>query len=108
MKGPPPARRSRRRHTIRYGTGAPRHIGYSGNISRTGMMIRTTRVFAPGTRLNLEVELAPRLLALTGFVVWARTGEVRWLPTGRIGMGIKFVGPSDDLINLLLPIAPTE
>ncbi len=108
MKGPPPARRSRRRLTIRYGTGAAKHIGYSGNISRTGMMIRTTRVYAPGTRIHLEVEIAPRPLAMTGLVVWARTGEVRWLPTGRIGMGIKFVAPSDELINLLLPIAPAE
>jgi Tfp pilus assembly protein PilZ len=100
-----PARRSRRRLTVHYGTGSTKHIGYSGNISRTGMMIRTTRVFEPGTILTLEVELLPRTICLTGKVMWARVGELRWLPTGKIGMGIRFIDPPENLMETIAPIA---
>ena len=99
-----PARRSRRRLTVHYETARARHIGYSGNISRTGMMIRTTRVFEPGTILLLEIEVLARTLRLKGRVMWARVGEVRWLPTGKIGMGIRFINPAEDLLDLVAPL----
>jgi len=100
-----PARRSRRRLTVRYGLEKPSHIGYSGNISGTGMMIRATRVFTPGTVIRIEVELLSRTLGLKGQVVWARAGEVRWLPTGKIGMGVKFIQPPVNLMDMIFPIA---
>ena len=99
-----PSRRSRRRLTVHYGAGNTRHIGYSGNVSRTGMMIRTIRVFEPGTVLILEVEHSTRTLRLNGRVIWARVGELRWLPTGKIGMGIRFIDPPEDLMEVLFPI----
>ena len=102
-----PARRSRRRLTVHYGPGSTRHIGYSGNVSRTGMMIRTIRVFEPGTVLDLEVELLSRSLHLKGKVMWSRVGELRWLATGKIGMGIRFIDPPEDLMEVLFPIAAT-
>ena len=100
-----PARRSRKRLTVHYGPSEPRHIGYSGNISHSGMMIRTTRVFEPGTVLAIEMDLTGRKLSLRGQVIWARVGEVRWLPTGKIGMGIRFLQPPDNLMDLVSPIA---
>ena len=105
MKGATPARRSRKRLPVLYGPAQASHIGYSGNISQTGMMIRTTRVFAPGTLLHLDLEAAPRHLRLQGRVVWARAGEIAWLATGKIGMGVKFVDPPEDLFGLLFPPA---
>ena len=98
------SRRSRRRLTVHYGAGEARHIGYSGNISQTGMMIRTTRVFEPGTMLSLEIGLLAGTLRLQGRVIWARVGEVRWLPTGKIGMGIRFVEPPQNLMEVVFPI----
>ncbi|MCI0568937.1 MAG: PilZ domain-containing protein [Acidobacteria bacterium] len=100
------ARRSRRRLTVHYGAGSATHIGYSGNVSRTGMMIRTTRVFEPGTVLTLQVEHLTQTLHLKGRVMWARVGELRWLPTGKIGMGIRFIDPPANLMEILFPIAP--
>src|SRR5262245_7406002 len=100
-----PESRSRRRLTVHYGAGEARHIGYSGNISPSGMMIRTTRVFEPGTVLVIEMDLSGRRLTLRGQVIWARVGEVRWLPTGKIGMGIRFLEPPEDLMKLVSPYA---
>lgn len=99
-----PARRSRRRLAVRFGPDQPNQIGYTGNISSSGMMIRTVRVFAPGTRLSLEVDLAPRAVRLRGLVVWARAGDPRWIATGRVGMGLKFIDPPNNLMDLISPI----
>ena len=104
-KGAKPARRSRRRFTVRFGPDQPEYIGYSANISSTGIMIRTGRVFAPGTRLQMEVVVVPRALRLQGIVVWARAGDPRWIATGRIGMGLKFIHPPDNLMDYISPIA---
>ena len=104
-KGVKPARRSRRRLTIRFGPDRPEHIGYSANISSSGIMIRTGRVFAPGTRLHLEVEVVPRALRLQGIVIWARAGDPRWIASGRVGMGLKFIDPPNNLMDLVSPIA---
>lgn len=105
VKGPAPSRRSRKRFPVRFGPARPEHIGYSGNVSASGMMIRTTRVFVPGTRLHLEVDLGPRQIRLLGTVVWARAGDVRWLSVGRVGMGLKFVNPPENLMDMVFPIA---
>jgi len=78
--------------------GRASQIGYSGNISNTGMMIRTPNVLAPGTVVELELRLPRGTMELAGRVVWARTGPMTWLATGRIGMGIRFVDPPDDLV----------
>jgi uncharacterized protein (TIGR02266 family) len=92
-----PAKRFRKRVEVRYGVEQPQFTGYSGNISRTGMMLRTIRVFAPGTLLVLELKFPDKTIVARGHVSWAREGSVQLLPTGRVGMGIKFVDPPDEL-----------
>lgn len=100
--------RHRRRVEVRYeANGQPQQIGFSGNISTSGMMLRTPRVHPPGTLLTLEVRFPQRTIVLGGRVMWARTGPLSWLSTGRIGMGIRFVEPPDDLADLLRSAAAT-
>src|SRR5688572_16980421 len=94
-------RRSRRRLEVRYGADAPRFIGYSRNLSRTGIMLGALRVFAPGTVLHLEMTLKDGPVRALGTVVWARSGSLQWLATGRVGMGIRFVDPPPNLLSLL-------
>lgn len=72
-----PARRSRRRLAVRFG---------------------------PGTRLSLEVDLAPRAVRLRGLVVWTRAGDPRWIATGRVEMGLKFIDPPNNLMDLVSPL----
>ena len=96
------ARRYRRRVEVRFGPAEPECTGYSGNISGTGIMIRATRVFAPGTLLNMELRLPKNTIKLRGKVTWAREGGVQLLPTGKVGMGIRFVNPPPaELVEIL-------
>jgi hypothetical protein len=98
--------RHRRRVEVHYKVkGHAAQIGFSGNISASGMMLRTPRVLPPGTILTLEVRFPQRTIVLTGRVMWAREGPLSWLPTGKIGMGIKFVDPPADLVGLLRRVA---
>jgi hypothetical protein len=99
--------RYRRRIEVRYSApGQPDQMGYSANISRTGMMIRTPRVLAPGTVLQLELKFPQGTVAVRGRVVWARTGPLQWLNSGRLGMGVKFVDPPADLIAIVTGKTP--
>jgi len=96
------APRLRRRIEVLYGPGRPESIGYSGNLSAAGIMLRTPRVFAPGTVLNLELKVFSQHFRLRGEVVWAREGPVQWLATGKVGMGIKFLDPPDAFLRALV------
>lgn len=87
------SRRARRRVEVRFGPEGPDYLGYSRNLSRTGMMIGTLKVFAPGTVLELKLTLGEQIVSCRAEVVWAREGPVQWLNNGRVGMGIRFLGP---------------
>lgn len=94
-------KRVRRRVEVRYGPEQARHIGYSRNVSRTGLMVGAARVFAPGTILNLQLTFPDATFRLRGEVVWARAGSATWVATGRVGMGITFIDPPDDLLRAI-------
>ena len=94
-------RRLRRRIEVRYGPRSPEHTGYSGNISRSGIMIRAVRVYGPGTPLMLELMFPEKKIVARGVVTWAREGSILLLPSGRVGMGLKFVAPPAELLELL-------
>jgi len=100
-KGKQSSRRARKRVEVRYGPDEPQFIGYSGNVSRSGIMVRAIRVFAPGTVLTLELKFPDAVFRVRGEVVWARQGPVQFLSTGRVGMGINFLQPSAEFLGYL-------
>lgn len=97
-KGKQGSRRAHKRIEVRYGLEEPRFIGYSGNLSKSGIMVRAVRVFPPGSVLNLELRLPGGAVRVCGVVVWAREGPPQWVTTGRIGMGITFIETPPELL----------
>ena len=95
------AKRYRRRVQVRYGPGTPHFTGFSGNISESGIMIRAVRVFGPGILLNMELDFPGKTVRVRGRVLWAREGGLQLLPTGRIGMGVRFIDPPDEFFEVL-------
>jgi uncharacterized protein (TIGR02266 family) len=101
--------RTRRRLEVRYTDGSgPPLMGFSGNLSPGGMMIRTPRVFPPGTVLDIELRFARGRVTLQGRVMWAREGPMAWVQMGRVGMGIEFIDPPADFAAMIAsgPAAP--
>lgn len=105
--------RRRRRIEVRYAVagggaaGRVPQIGYTGNLSVHGMMIRTPRVLPPGTLLTIDLRFPGRTLTVSGRVVWARQGPIEWLSTGKVGMGVRFVDPPAELADLVAAAAPS-
>ena len=95
------SKRLRKRVEVLYGKDRPRFIGYSRNVSRAGIMVGSTRVYAPGTVLQLQVKLPSGTFRLQGVVIWAREGSVQWLASGRIGMGIVLIRPPEGFLDTL-------
>lgn len=96
--------RDRRRVEVRSSaTGPASRIGFSGNISNTGMMNRTPYVMPPDSIvwLGLRLRLTEREITLSGRVVWARSVPMTLTATGRVGMGTGFIDPAADLIATL-------
>jgi hypothetical protein len=94
--------RFRRRVEVRYvGGGRPERIGYSGNISLSGMMLRTPVCLPPGTILTIDIHFPAQIVRLEGRVMWAREGPMTLLSTGRIGMGIRFIEPPEGLAAMI-------
>jgi hypothetical protein len=94
--------RFRRRVEVRYiAAGYQERVGFSGNISLSGMMLRTPVVLPPGTILTLAIHFPTHVLEIEGRVMWAREGPLTLLSTGRIGMGIRFIDPPAELETLV-------
>jgi type IV pilus assembly protein PilZ len=79
-------------------------IDYTENISRGGAFIRTRRPLAPGTRLQLEINVTgvPVFMKMRGKVAWVNppTGP-RHRPDLPTGMGVRFIFP-DEATRLMM------
>ena len=84
-----------RRLFVRFGPEQADNIGFTGDISLTGIFIKTNTMFSPGSVLKLEVELPDsKILHLKGTVMWAKRVPatlVRHIK--KSGMGVKIVQP---------------
>ena len=95
------SRRLRKRVEVRYGLEEPDLTGFTGNLSASGLMIRTMRVFGRGTLLNVELVMPEGVIRARARVMWAREGSLTLISTGRIGMGLKFIETPAALQGLL-------
>ena len=88
--------RARKRVMVRYGVGHPEKTGFTKNISPTGVYIKTNAVFAPGTMLQMEIELGTRKISMWGQVVWAKRVPPQLAHVLDCGMGVRFVDPGPE------------
>jgi len=100
-----PSRRLGRRLQVRFRPlgGREAHVGYTTNVSQTGMFVATIRPLAPGTELDVEVSDKRQSLRLDAVVVHARKVPPMWQRLRPSGMGLRFLdaGNDDDLRRLV-------
>jgi len=88
---------------IRFGPDNVLNIGFTGDISLTGIFIKTNTIFSPGSILTMEIELPDsKILHLRGTVMWAK----RVPPTlvrhiRKSGMGVRILQPSEEFIKFV-------
>ncbi len=92
-----------------YGLSAPDLTGYLYNLSRTGLYLMASRVFPPGTLLQLRLQLPNSRREFTGTarVVWVNQPDesAPHLPGRPPGMGLEFVSlppATRNLVHLLV------
>ncbi len=97
-----PSRRLGRRFQVRFRPigGSESHVGYTANISQTGMFVATIRPLQPGTELDVEVSDKKRSLRLDAVVVHARKVPPMWQLLRHSGMGVRFLEAAENAEGL--------
>ena len=80
---------------------------YAGDISRSGIFIKTPKPAPNGTLLKIEIQLrdASPVISAVGRVVWRRETAA---PNAPAGMGIKFIKVEDSSQTVIDRIAATK
>lgn len=66
-------KRHRRRFALRFGQDDASRLGFTEDISKEGMFIRTSTIYAPGTTLIVTISLPhDTFITLKGKVMWAK------------------------------------
>jgi hypothetical protein len=89
-------KRARSRLLVRFGTTVPDKMGFTKNVSESGLFIHTNQVFRPGTTVQLSVQFPDRVFTFWGRVVWAKRVPAQLAHILECGMGICFVDPSPE------------
>ena len=104
-----PSRRLGRRLQVRFrpAGGEESSVGYTTNISATGMFVATIRPLPPGTELDLEVSDRKRSVRLYAVVVHARKVPATWQRIRPSGMGVRFLDSAANTENLRQLVGPS-
>ena len=90
---------TKRRIRVMFGEAEPDKVGYTRNISATGLNVETNQAMAPGTGLQLTVDTGEEMFELWATVVWARRFPPRYAQVMRGGMGCRFLDTSAEWVE---------
>ena len=90
------SQRAKRRMMVKFGTDKADRTAFTGDVSATGIFLRTNSVVAPGTVLQIEIEFPERNWSLWGRVAWAKKVPSQLAHVLPCGMGIEFVEPPSE------------
>src|SRR3712207_6651675 len=80
------------------------YVGYTTNISMTGMFVATNSPMAPGARIRVEVIDRDRGFMVEGVVAHARKIRGDMARISQSGMGVRFLSV-EELVRELIPAA---
>ena len=82
---------------VRFGKEKPDKVGFTEDVSETGLFIKTNTVFNPGTHLKLELTLPDeKVIQVAGLVMWAKQVPQNLLRfTKKCGMGVRLTQNSE-------------
>lgn len=81
--------RNLKRIKVKYGLEKPEHVAFSKNISPSGLRLWTNRVYHPGSRLRLRLDLPDGPVEAWARVVWAKKVPAILAQTSDCGMGLE-------------------
>ena len=82
--------RFRKRLTLKFGVDDTSKIGFTEDISDTGIFIRSATPMAPNTILTVEIKtLKDEFIRLKGRIMWARKVPMNMMHRVKGGMGLR-------------------
>jgi len=89
------AKRYIKKVPMRFGTQICDHIGVTHNISESGVLLKSNRIFPPSTKLTLEFSLSSKTtVSCQGIVQWAKRVPPAFTRLiQNHGMGITLIHP---------------
>ncbi|MEW6324927.1 MAG: PilZ domain-containing protein [Nitrospirota bacterium] len=102
-----PQSRVLKRLFVRFGVDLPIYVGYTSDISETGIFIKASTIFPPRTTLKIAMTLPDeRVVLLTGQVIWAKRVPPQLARMIRKnGMGIRLQQPDADYLAMFQAVA---
>lgn len=92
-------KRFRKRLSLRYGIDETTKIGFTEDISDTGIFIRSVAVLAPNTILTVELKtVSDEIVQLKGRIMWAKKVPQNMMHRIKGGMGLlitEFISGKD-------------
>lgn len=87
-------KRHRRRLSLRFGIERAERVGFTEDISRNGLFIRTASPHPPNTRLNIEITTSDGgIIRIEGKVRWIRKVPLNLIHlVNKCGMGVMITG----------------
>lgn len=97
-----PDKRLLKRLFVRFGKELPTHVGYTTDISATGLFIKSSTIFPPQTVLRIALTLPDdRVVLLSGVVMWAKRVPPQLARLVRKnGMGVRLQQPDQIYLGL--------
>lgn len=84
--------RHKRRFQLRYGLEKPDKIGFTEDISDTGIFVKSPQVIQPGKILFVELRLRDDTLVLIkGRIMWAKRVPQNLMRKVKGGMGVRII-----------------
>lgn len=80
---------------VRFGLDKLEKTGFTMNVSRSGLFLRTNSIYKPGTTIQVEIVLPDRRFSLWAKVVWGKKVPPQLAHVLECGMGIRFLEPLD-------------
>lgn len=98
-----PSQRLPKRLFVRFGKELPTYVGYTTDVSETGLFIKASTIFPPRTVLNISLTLPDdRVVLMAGEVVWAKRVPAQLARlVKKNGMGIRLQQPADAYLSYL-------
>ncbi|OGW63059.1 MAG: hypothetical protein A2638_03770 [Nitrospirae bacterium RIFCSPHIGHO2_01_FULL_66_17] len=95
--------RRTKRIEVRFGPERPTDLGFTIDVSETGLFVKSNTVYPPDTRLVLELSLSDRrVLSLRGRVMWAKRVPPQLARHLRkTGMGVELIDPPSEYLDLV-------
>lgn len=100
-------KRHLKRLALMFGPDKPTHLGFTIDISDTGIFLKAVKVYPPGTILNVELSIPDNggVAKFQGQVMWAKAVPANLIHiVQKAGMGIriiKFLKGLDEYLKLL-------